>query len=132
MELNTTPKCKCIVSFNLWVEFSSRYAQAAKGTAMFLTDGESERGGYNDNNFFSQVEMKSMTKNIKRIVTISIHRKGAGVTRRGKCNHKPTCLDQLRVSNSTDFISVFIPKILINFILGHFYIKLARQHEVAK
>ncbi len=68
-------KCKCIVTFNLWVQFSARYALAAKGTAMYLADGESKYGAYNDNNFFSQVEMKFMTSNIKRIVTISIHSK---------------------------------------------------------
>lgn len=73
---NTCPNRDATTQF--WAQFSTLFAQVAKGTVFYLTDGE-RMPAYNPLSFFGCIEIPNLnTSVVNRIVTLNIHRNNTG------------------------------------------------------
>ena len=73
-----TNKCNSKPKERFWERFSETFAQAARGSALFLGNGERCKvGAYNKESYFATREIPSMsTKKVTRVVALIVHQKG--------------------------------------------------------
>ena len=71
--------CPCSVTTDFWVQFSTEFAQAARGTIFYLGYGERNGGTFQSTSFFATVEIPNLEyPRVTSAVVIVVHRKGEG------------------------------------------------------